>query len=127
MKTKIPPPTDRRGPDLSDRLLAFTSESIELANSLPTDRAGTMLATALLATATQSYYAHGEAEGSPSAKDFTDKFREGLKHLRLTRRTLYLIQPVASDKKAVLKLLEDADILIRIFFSSLRTLESKGI
>ena len=127
MKTKTEPTTDRRGPDLSDRLLTFTSEAIELANSLPTDRAGTMLATALLGTATQSYYAHGEAEGSPAAKDFAYKFRECLKHLRLTRRTLYLVQPFAEGKKDVAKLLEDADILIRIFFSSIRTLESKVI
>lgn len=126
MKTKTEP-TRNGGPDLSDRLLAFTSEAIELANSLPTDRAGTMLATALLGTVTQSYYAHGEAEGSPSAKAFADQFRECLKHLRLTRRTLYLVQPLAKGKKEVTKLLEDADILIRIFFSSIRTLESKGI
>lgn len=127
MKTKTEPTTDRRGPDLSDRLLTFTSEAIELANSLPTDRAGSMLASALLGTVTQSYYAHGEAEGSPSAKAFADQFRECLKHLRLTRRTLYLVQPLAKGKKEVTKLLEDADILIRIFFSSIRTLESKGI
>ena len=127
MKTKTEPTTDTRGPDLSDRLLTFTSEAIELANSLPTDRAGSMLASALLGSATQSYYAHGEAEGSPSAKDFSDKFRECLKHLRLTRRTLYLVQPLAKGKKEVAKLLEDADILIRIFFSSIRTLDSKGI
>jgi hypothetical protein len=126
MKTKTEP-TRNGGPDLSDRLLTFTSEAIELANSLPTDRAGSMLASALLETVTQSYYAHGEAEGSPSAKDFSDKFRECLKHLRLTRRTLYLVQPLAKGKKEVAKLLEDADILIRIFFSSIRTLESKGI
>ena len=125
MKTKTEP-TDRRGPDLSDRLLAFTSEAIKLANSLPTDRAGSMLASALLGTVTQSYYAHGEAEGSPSAKAFADQFRECLKHLRLTRRTLYLIQPIADDKKDVFQLLEDADILIRIFFSSVRTLENKA-
>ena len=126
MKTKTEPTTDRRGPDLSDRLLTFTSEAIELANSLPTDRAGTMLATALLGTATQSYYAHGEAEGSHLAKDFADKFRECLKHLRLTRRTLYLVQPFAKGKEDVAKLLEDVDILIRIFFSSVRTLEQKA-
>lgn len=126
MKTKTEPITDRRGPDLSDRLLTFTSEAIELANSLPADRAGTMLAEALLRTATQSYYAHGEAEGAPSAKEFADKFRECLKHLRLTRRTLYLVQPFAKGKKDVAKLLEDADILIRIFFSSVRTLEQKA-
>lgn len=126
MKTKTEP-TRNGGPDLSDRLLAFTSEAIELANSLPTDRAGSMLASALLGTVTQSYYAHGEAEGSPSAKAFADQFRECLKHLRLTRRTLYLVQPLAKGKKEVTKLLEDADILIRIFFSSIRTLESKGI
>jgi hypothetical protein len=86
------------------------------------------VADAILNQALAAYYAHGQAGGSPSAKEFTEKFRETLEQLRLLRRTLYLLQVMAlpCDGSAVTKGLEDADILVRIFFSSIRTLTNKA-
>ena len=63
---------ERKGPDLSDRLLSFTSNLLGLAGSLPEDRAGGHLAEELLRSGTAAYFRHGEAEGSPSAKEFAD-------------------------------------------------------
>lgn len=127
-KTKIPQPTERRGSDVSDRLLAHTSNCIGLAASLPEDRAGSHLADQLLRTATEAYFRHGEAEGSASAKAFADKFREALIALRTNRRVLQLLQNVGlpCDGQAVRNGLEEVDILVRIFFSSIRTLENKA-
>jgi len=127
MKTKTPTQNER-GPDLSDRLLAFTSGLLGLSASLPEDRAGGHLAEQLLRTATAIYFRHGEAEGSPSAKAFADKFRECLIELRTARRALQLLAATSlpCDGQAVRSLLEDSDILIRIFFSSIRTLEAKA-
>ena len=126
--TKVPKPeTQRKAPDLSDRLLAFTSNMLGLAGSLPEDRVGGHLTEMLLSSATASYFRHGEAEGSNSAKAFADKFRECLTQLRVTRRALYLLQGsgIPCDGEAIRQGVEDVDILIRIFFSSVRTLESK--
>ena len=125
--TKVPKPETQRTPDLSDRLLAFTSNMLGLAGSLPEDRVGGHLSEMLLSSATASYFRHGEAEGSNSAKAFADKFRECLAQLRITRRALYLLQGsgIPCDGEAIRQGVEDADILIRIFFSSVRTLESK--
>ena len=85
------------------------------------------MAEQLLRTATAAYFRHGEAEGSASAKAFADKFRECLIELRTARRALQLLAKAGlpCDGVAVRSLLEDADILVRIFFSSIRTLEAK--
>ena len=125
--TKTPTP-ERRGSDVSDRLLAHTSNCIGLAASLPEDRAGSHLADQLLRTATEAYFRHGEAEGSNSAKAFADKFREALLALRTNRRALQLLERAGlpCDGQAVRTGLEEVDILIRIFFSSIRTLEEKA-
>lgn len=125
---------------MSERLLAFTSGMIGLSASLPTDRAGSHLAEQLLRTSTAAYFRHGEAEGSPSAKDFTEKFRACLVELRTARRALQLLDKTSlpcgglnggrlslpCDGQAVRTLLEDVDLLIRIFFSSIRTLEGSA-
>ena len=92
-KTNTPRPAgngERRGSDVSDRLLAFTSTLLGLAGSLPEDRAGGHLAEQLLRSGTAAYFRHGEAEGSPSAKEFADKFRAALTELRISRRALQL-------------------------------------
>jgi four helix bundle protein len=119
---------DRKGPDLSDRLLAFTANLLALAGSLPEDRAGGHLAEELLRSGTGAYFRHGEAEGSPSAKEFAEKFRACLTELRISRRALQLLAKAGlpCDGQAVRTALEEVDILIRIFFSSIRTLESKA-
>lgn len=128
MTTKtIPQPDTKRGPDLKDRLMEFTSNMLGIAGSLPEDRVGSHLSEMLLRSSVSAYFRHGEAEGSPSAKEFADKFRACLTEIRITRRALELLNQVGipCDGQAVRSGLEDADILIRIFFSSVRTLESK--
>ena len=119
---------ERKGPDLSDRLLSFTSNLLGLAGSLPDDRAAGHLAEELLRSGTAAYFRHGAAEGSPSAKEFAEKFRACLVELRVSRRALQLLAKAGlpCDGQAVRTALEEVDILIRIFFSSIRTLENKA-
>lgn len=124
----LKPQPERRGSDVSDRLLGFSSTLLGLAGSLPEDRAGGHLAEQLLRSATAAYFRHGEAEGSPSAKEFADKFRAALAELRVARRALQLLERAGlpCDGQTVREGLEEADILIRIFFSSIRTLENRA-
>ena len=127
-KTSTNPAPQKKNPDVSDRLLAFTSNCLGLAGSLPEDRVGNHLADQLLKTAVAAYFRHGEAEGSPTAVAFADKFRQCLAELRTSRRALQLLEKagIPCDGQAVRTALEEVDILIRIFFSSIRTLESKA-
>lgn len=113
--------------DVSDRLLTFVSGCLGLAGSFPEGRVGNALADSLLKPSVASYFRHGEAEGSPSAKEFTEKFREVLRELRTTRRALQMIQKtsVPCDLDSVKDLLEQADELVRTFFQSVRVLENK--
>jgi len=126
-KNKTPKPETKQL-DLSDRLLEFVSNMLCLAGSLPEDRAGGFLAEKLLQSATAGYFRHGEAEGSPSAKEFTQKFRDSIAELRASRRALQLLEKsgIPCDGQAVRTALEEVDILIRIFFSSIRTLEGSA-
>lgn len=114
--------------DVSDRLLSLTSQMLWLSSSLPEDRAGNQLAESILKHATASYFRHGEAGGSPSAKEFAQKFREALSELRMLRTVLLLLEKagIPCSGQAVRDGLEEVDILIRIFFSSIRTLEGRA-
>ena len=86
------------------------------------------MANGLLDAVVSAYLKHGEAEGSPSAKEFALKFREALTELRKSRRLLNLIyaSSIPCDGQSVQNCLEEVDVLIRIFFSSVRTLENKA-
>lgn len=114
--------------DVCDRLLTFTSQMLGLAGSLPEDRVGNQLAERILKHSTASYFRHGEAGGAPSAKEFAQKFREALSELRMLRTALVLLEKAGlpCDGQAVRDGLEEVDILIRIFFSSIRTLEGRA-
>lgn len=136
LKTAPKPETQRGGPDLHDRLISFTKSILGISACLETNRASASVAERLLQHSLGAYFAHGEAEGSPSAKEFTEKFRGCLKELRLLRRALMLLEgngpytPATTngllglvEKKDLVGALEELDVIIRIFFSSIRTLE----
>ena len=126
--TMTPQKPAPKSTDVSDRLRDFVSDMLGLAGTLPEDRAGNTLADAILKHSVASYLRHGEAEASPSAKEFAQKFRECLIELRTLRRVLMLLEKAGlpCDGQAVRQGLEDCDILVRIFFSSIRTLENKA-
>jgi len=117
----------KKGWDISDRLLAFTSSMLGLAGSLPEDRVGGHLSEQILRSATGAYFRHGEAEGASSSSIFVDKFKACLAELRVSRRALQLIEKsqIPCDGQSVRMGLEEVENLIRIFWSSIRTLESK--
>ena len=119
----------RQASDVGERLLSLTAKTIALAGSLPDDRVGGKVADELTSLAILAYQNHGLAEGSPSAKEFADRFRDVLQTLREIRRTLHLVEKVGfpCDGQSLRELLEETDIVIRIFISSIRTLEAKQL
>ena len=114
--------------DLEERLLEFSARIIQLVDKLPSTRPGNHVASQLLRSGTSPLPNHGEAEAAESRNDFIHKLKICLKELRETRRWLLLVQrvPLIDPPAKVDELLGETDELIRIFFSSLRTANSRS-
>lgn len=113
--------------DLEERLLEFSARIIRLVDALPNTRAANHLAGQLLRSGTSPYGNHGEVEAAESRKDFIHKLKICLKELKETRRWLRLISrsKLLPEKKLV-RILAEAEELIRIFFTSIRTAEKNS-
>jgi four helix bundle protein len=111
--------------DLEDRLLEFSVRVIRVTESMKRSRAANHIADQLLRSGTSPYGNHGEAEGAESRSDFIHKLKICYKELRETRRWLRLVQRGALIAKPSLleSLINEADELVRIFASSIRTTE----
>ncbi len=109
--------------DLENRLLEFASAVIDLAEKLPSTRAGNHVAGQILRSGTSPYPNHGEAESAESRDDFIHKLKICLKELRETRRWARLVQRKdwAKNEPTLLLVLKESDELIRIFVASTKT------
>jgi four helix bundle protein len=113
--------------DLEERLLEFAAEIIRLTEKLPDNRAGNHVAGQLLRSGTSPLPNHGEAQAAESKKDFIHKLKICFKELRETYRWLRLIGRVPLLEPSEIKeLLREADELIRIFNSSIRTAQENN-
>ena len=112
--------------DLEERLLEFAVRIIRVTESMVRTPAGRYVADQLLRSGTSPYGHHGEAEGAESRDDFIHKLRICYKELREARRWLRLTQRTPLVPKPVLldELTTEAEELIRIFSSSIRTADS---
>jgi four helix bundle protein len=112
--------------NLEERLLAYAAAIIRLVESLPNSRAGNHVGGQTLRSGTSPLANHGEAESAESAEDFIHKLRISLKELRETHRWLRLAKLVPlATADAIAPLLKGTDELIRIFVSSVRTVEQR--
>jgi len=100
---------------------------IKIVELLPNTKAGNHVAGQLLRSGTSPYPNHGEAQAAESSKDFIHKLRISLKELRETQRWLKLILRVPLIKKPKLlnDILEETEELIKIFVTSIKTVEKK--
>src|SRR5437870_2049088 len=113
--------------DLEDRLLDFAVNIIELAEALPSTRAGNHIAGQLLRCGTSPYGNHGEVESAESRKDFVHKLKICLKELKETPRWLRLIAKSSMMPASKMSpILNETEALIKIFFSSIRTAEKNA-
>jgi len=109
--------------NLEERLLEFAARIIRVSESMKRSRAGNHIADQLLRSGTSPFGHHGKAEGAESRDDFIHKLKVCYKELRESRRWLRLVQKAELIARPALLegLLSEADELVRIFASSIRT------
>ena len=113
--------------DLEERLLEYAARIIRLSEHITRSPAGQHIALQVLRSGTSPLPSHGEAQAAESSRDFVHKLKVGLKELRETYRWLRLVQRVPLVKKPdrVQPLLQETDELIRIFVSSIKTVQKR--
>ena len=116
---------NQRRYDLEERLMEFAVRVIRVSESMMKSRAGNYIGDQLLRSGTSPYGHHGEAEAAESRADFIHKLKVCLKELRETRRWLRLVQrtPLIERPEQLDPLTTEADELVRIFTTSIRTAE----
>jgi four helix bundle protein len=109
--------------DLEGRLLEFSVRIIRVTESMKRSRAANHIADQLLRSGTSPSGNHREAEGAESRDDFIHKLKVCYKELSESRRWLQLGQRAELIAKPTLlvPLISEADELVRIFASSIRT------
>jgi four helix bundle protein len=115
-------PNEKKRYDLEERLLEFAARIVRLVDALPHTRAGNHIGGQLLRCGTSPLANHGEVEAAESRKDFIHKLRICLKELRETSRWLRLVERVELVRSGRIRpLFQEADELVRIFKTSIRT------
>jgi four helix bundle protein len=97
---------------------------IETVRKLPQDRVGAHLGGQLLRSGTSPALNYGEAQAAESRKDFIHKMKICLKELRETQCCLQIISK--NEMLHDLSVLQEANQLVAIFTSSIKTAEGKN-
>src|SRR5262245_41042693 len=112
--------------DLSERLICFASECIDVSESLPKTFAGTHIASQLVRSSTSPALHYGEAQSAESQNDFIHKMKICLKELRETFNCLHLIQKRNwYEETKLVKVINENNQLVAIFVSSIKTARKK--
>lgn len=108
--------------DLSERLIEFSNECFDIAESLPGSVAGRHIAGQLTRSSSSPSIHYGEAQAAESRADFIHKMKICLKELKETRNTLTLIQKRnwLDGNKITIAINENTQ-LIAIFTASINT------
>ena len=117
---------EKRQYDLSERLLKFAAQIIEIVCKLPNSIAGRRIGDQLFDCGTSPGANYEEAQGAESKKDFIHKLgitlkelRESLYWLNLIKKTNILKNPIISQAT------KENDELLRIIAKSINTAKSK--
>jgi four helix bundle protein len=115
--------------DLEKRRLEFAARIIRLPEETVRTPAGTHIAQQALHSGTSPLPNHGEAQTAESKRDFILKLKICSKELREAHRWLQLIQrvPLLMKPKLVEPLLQETDELVRIFVTSIKTVQKNAL
>jgi four helix bundle protein len=115
--------------NLEERLIKFAVLIIQFIESMPGSKAANHLSGQLLRSGTSPALNYGEAQSGESNNDFLHKIKVVLKELRETLvclKIIYQSKSYSSDElmKALLK---EADELVAIFVTSVKTAEQNKL
>jgi len=115
--------------DLEDRLIAFSAQIIEIAESVINSYTGNQLSTQLLRSGTSVSLNYGEAQSAESRKDFIHKIKLILKELRETNICLKLIKNrhLVNNVAILEKIMIENNELISIFVKSIQTARNNDL
>jgi len=109
--------------DLEKRLLQFALRAIEVVESLPETKVCNHVGGQLLRSGTSVALNYGEAQSAESDRDFIHKLKVILKELRESLMSLRILQAKSYLKDN--ELVGEADELVKIFFSSIKTVKKR--
>ena len=113
--------------DLDERLIAFASGIIDIAESFPKTIAGSHIAGQLIRSGTAPCLQYGEAQSAESRADFIHKMKIAAKELRETHNCLRLINKRRWFSEEVIKShIDENNQLISIFVKSIETAKNNN-
>lgn len=115
--------------DLEERLIKFAVTIIQFIESMPNSKASNHLSGQLLRSGTSPALNYGEAQSGESNSDFVHKIKIVLKELRETLVCLKIIHQSRSysSEELITALLKEADELVAIFVTSVKTAEKNRL
>jgi four helix bundle protein len=115
--------------DLEDRLIAFTTQIIEISENVTKSYTGNHLSCQLIRSGTSVSLNYGEAQSAESRKDFIHKIKVILKELRETIICLKLLKNSHLVNKVVTldKIMIENNELISIFVKSIQTAKKNDL
>jgi len=115
--------------NLEERLITFAVLIIQFIEAMPNSKAANHLSGQLLRSGTSPALNYGEAQSGESNSDFLHKIKVVLKELRETLVCLKIIHQSRnySSEESIKNLLKEADELVAIFVTSVKTAEKNRL
>jgi four helix bundle protein len=112
--------------DLEERLVQCAVQVIRIAESLPSTRVGSHVASQLVRSGTSPALNYGEAQSAESKSDFVHKIKVVLKELRETSISLEIVRrrKLCEPVQKLSPALDECNQLISIFVKSVQTAQS---
>ncbi|MEO6166378.1 MAG: four helix bundle protein [Chitinophagales bacterium] len=112
--------------NLQNRLIDFTVQCCDLAESLPKTRTGNHLADHFIRAGISPSLNYSEATRAESRNDFVHKMKICIKELRETLVCMKIItlKKMHPDHEPIIKLMKENDELVAIFHKSITTAKS---
>jgi four helix bundle protein len=112
--------------ELENRLILFAINVSLICQQIKRTELGVNLSSQLIRSAVSPALNYAEAQGAESRRDFVHKMRIALKELRESHVSLRIIDKanICANVNELSKVIDEANQLISIFVSSIRTAES---
>lgn len=113
--------------DLSDRLIGFSANIIEISKNIEFSYTGKYISQQLIRSSISPSLNYAESRSSESMKDFVHKMKIVIKELRESLASLQIIQKskLSNDNVEIEEAIQECNELISIFIASIKTCQHK--